>query len=278
MFSRMWNPFGLFGPKPPVVALVRLEGIIAARTGPFGGLNAAGVAPLLERAFGIKRVAAVLLAINSPGGSPVQSSLIAARIRELAEEKKVPVIAVCEDAAASGGYWIACAADEIVADPASIVGSIGVVSGGFGFPRALARLGIERRLRTAGHEKAMLDPFLPESEEDRARQRELLDTLHEEFRAWVRGRRAGKLTAPEDRLFTGRFWTGRQGLALGLVDALGTARGEARRRFGDKVKIVTVGPKRRRFPFSLMPGVGASMAEGVAQAMEERAAWARLGL
>jgi signal peptide peptidase SppA len=275
MFSFMWNPFGLFGPKPPVVALVRLEGIIAARTGPFGGLNAAGVAPLLERAFKIKGLKAVMLAINSPGGSPVQSSLIAARIRDLAEEKKVPVIAVCEDAAASGGYWIACAADEIVADPASIVGSIGVVSGGFGFPRALARLGIERRLRTAGHEKATLDPFLPESEEDNARQRELLDTLHEEFKAWVRGRRGSKLRAGEEKLFTGRYWTGRQGLELGLVDALGTARGEARRRFGEKVKVVTIGQKRRRWPLGLL---GASLAEGVVAAAEERTAWARLGL
>jgi len=275
MLCSMWNPFA---EKPPLVPVIRLEGVIAARSGPFsmGGLSAAGVAPLLERAFGMKRAAAVMLAINSPGGSPVQSSLIAARIRELAEEKKLPVIAVCEDAAASGGYWIACAADEIVADPASIVGSIGVVSGGFGFPEALARLGIERRLRTAGGEKSLLDPFSPERPEDLARQAELLEALHVEFKDWVRARRGDRFTSPEAELFTGRFWTGRQGLALGLVDRLGTLRGEARRRFGEKVRLVPLGARRRRFPFSLLAAealVGAAV-----RTAGERAMWARLGL
>lgn len=272
----MWNPFAA---KAPVVAVVRMEGVIAARpAGPFtAGLNAVGTAPLLDRAFGLKRVAGVMLAINSPGGSPVQSSLIAARVRELADEKKVPVVAVCEDAAASGGYWIACAADEIVADPASIVGSIGVISGGFGFQEAIARVGVERRLRTAGEEKSLLDPFSPETPEGRARQEELLSTLHEEFKGWVRSRRGPRFKAPEERLFTGRFWTGRQGLDLGLVDRLGTLRGEARRRWGEKVRLVPVGPRRRRFPF--VPALaGAALAEGVAGALEERAMWGRLGL
>lgn len=271
----MWNPFA---PRLPLVAVIRLEGIIATRSGPFGGLNAAGVNPLLERAFGLKRLAAVFLAINSPGGSPVQSSLIARRIRQLADEKKVPVIAVCEDAAASGGYWIACAADEIVADPASILGSIGVISSGFGFQDALGRLGIERRVRTAGSDKSTNDPFRPQRPEEAERLDTLLAALHVEFKDWVRARRAGRLKAEEEALFNGRFWIGRQALELGLCDALGDVRSEAKRRYGEKVRVIPVGARRRRFPFSLLPSVGAMVAAGVADAAEERAAWARLGL
>ncbi len=271
----MWYPFR---PRPPLVALVRLEGLIAARSGPFGGLNLAGVNPVLERAFGLKRLQAVFLAINSPGGSPVQSSLIARRIRQLAEEKNVPVVAVAEDAAASGGYWLACAADEIVADPASVLGSIGVISAGFGFQEAMGRLGIERRLRTAGSEKSLNDPFRPQAPQEEARLEELLTELHTEFKDWVRSRRGAKLKAPEEQLFTGRFWTGRKALEFGLCDRLGDARGEARRRFGDEVRVVTIGPKRRRFPLGLLGGASAAMASGIAQIAEERAAWGRLGL
>ncbi|WP_421991531.1 S49 family peptidase [Roseococcus sp.] len=271
----MWYPFR---PRPPLVALVRLDGLIAARTGPFGGLNAAGANPILERAFGLKRLQAVFLAINSPGGSPVQSSLIARRIRQLAEEKKVPVIAVAEDAAASGGYWIACAADEIIADPASILGSIGVISSGFGFQEAIGRLGIERRVRTAGSEKSTGDPFRPQSPEDEARMEELLTQLHAEFKNWVRARRGARLKAPEEELFTGRFWIGRRALELGLCDGLGDVTSEARRRFGEKVRIVAIGARRRRFPMSLLPGAGALLAAGALGVAEERSAWGRLGL
>jgi serine protease SohB len=270
----MWNPFRT---RPPVIPLVRLEGIIAARAGPFGGMNLAGVAPLLDRAFAFSRAPAVFLAINSPGGSPVQSALIANHIRRLADEKKKPVIAVCEDAAASGGYWIACAADEIIADPASILGSIGVVSSGFGFQEAIARLGVERRLRTAGTEKSLNDSFSPQRPQDTARLEALLDELHTEFKDWVRSRRGGKLLAPEAELFTGRFWAGRRALALGLCDGLGDAAGEVRRRYGEKARLVTFGPRKRRFPFSLLGG-GAALVDGLAQVAEERAAWARLGL
>ncbi len=269
--------FSLFD-RSPRVALLRLTGLIAARPDPLGGgLSAAGVGPLLDRAFAIKRLAGVMLVVNSPGGSPVQSSLIAQRIRRLAEEKKVPVIAVAEDAAASGGYWIACAADEIVADPASILGSIGVISGGFGFDQAIARLGVERRLRTAGSEKSFLDPFRPECAEDVARLEDLLGKLHEEFKAWVRARRGEKLAAPEEQLFTGRFWTGREAVALGLADALGDAEGEAKRRFGESAKIIRLGARRRPFPWRLIPGAREGV-EAIAAAAEERAAWARLGL
>ena len=264
--------------RAPRVAVIRLAGLIAARPDALGGgLNAAAIGPLLDRAFAIRRLAAVMLVVNSPGGSPVQSSLIAQRIRRLAEEKKVPAIAVVEDAAASGGYWIACAADEIVADPASILGSIGVISAGFGFDQAIARVGVERRLRTAGAEKSFLDPFRPERAQDVARLEELLGTLHGEFKAWVRARRGGRLKAPEDALFSGRFWTGREAVELGLADALGDVEGEARRRFGDKVSIIRLGQRRRPFPWRLIPGARDGV-EAVAAALEERAAWARLGL
>ena len=267
-----------FFDRAPRVALVRLAGLIAARPDPLsGGLNAAGIGPVLERAFSIRRLAAVMLVINSPGGSPVQSSLIAAQIRRLAEQKKVPTIAIAEDAAASGGYWIACAADEIVADPASILGSIGVISAGFGLDQAIGRLGIERRLHTAGREKSFLDPFRPERDQDVARLEDLLGRLHEEFRAWVRARRGDRLKAPDDQLFTGRFWTGREAVGLGLADALGDAEGEARRRFGEKVRILRVGQRRRPFPWRLIPGMREGV-EALAHAAEERAAWARLGL
>ncbi len=263
----------------PRVAVLRLSGLIAARAGALAGnaLSLQTVAPLLERAFAVKRLSAVFLVINSPGGSPVQSSLIAGRIRRLAEEKRVPVVACVEDAAASGGYWLACAADEILADPASILGSIGVIASGFGFAEALEKLGVERRVRTAGTEKSFWDPFRPEAPEDRERLEHLLSELHEEFRAWVRARRGAKFTAPEEAMFTGRFWTGRRAVELGLADRLGADPvAEAKRRFGETVQIIPVGARRtpfwRRF---LPPGFPV---EGAIWALEERAAWARLGL
>ncbi|MDB5375233.1 MAG: family peptidase [Belnapia sp.] len=267
-----WPPFR---PRHPRIALVRLQGTIAARPGLGGGISLATVAPMLDRAFGMKRVAAVFLAINSPGGSPVQSSLIAGRIRALAEEKKIPVIACVEDAAASGGYWIACAADEIVVDPASILGSIGVVAAGFGFTGAMERLGVERRMHTAGGEKSFLDPFGPEAPEDIARLDTLLEDLHGEFRNWVLSRRAAKLKAAPEALFTGRFWPGRKAVELGLADRLGDAAGEAKRRFGKHAKLVPIAGTKPSLLRRLLPGLGA---EAVMAALEERAAWGRLGL
>ena len=272
-------PIALFDSRPRVAQL-RLQGLIAARASPLmvGGLSLASVGPLLDRAFGLRRLAGVILAVNSPGGSAVQSSLIAGRIRRLAEEKRVPVIACVEDAAASGGYWIACAADEIVVDPASVVGSIGVISQGFGLQEVLARWGVERRLRTAGEEKSFLDPFRPQDPRDEARLAALLAELHEEFKAWVRARRGARLKAPEDTVFTGRFWTGRRAVELGLADALGSdPAAEAKRRFGERIRVVPVGARRRPFPFGMLPGTG-EIAEGVANAVAERAAWGRLGL
>lgn len=266
--------------RAPNVALLRLSGLIAAR-GAFApaGISAAGTAPLIDRAFALKRLAGVVLAINSPGGSPVQSSLVAQRIRRLADEKAVPVIACIEDAAASGGYWLACAADEIVVDAASVVGSIGVISSGFGLEEAAARLGIQRRLHTAGSQKSFLDPFRPEKPEDVERLHGLLGELHEVFRTWVRGRRAGRLKGSEAELFTGRFWTGQRAVELGLADRIGEISAEVKARFGEKARLVPIGPRRPPWPMRLLPGFGAAaLAEGALAAMEERAAWARLGL
>src|SRR5215475_15361440 len=189
--------------RGPAVPVVRLSGVIAASGGVLGsrGLSIETVAPLLARAFSLRGAKAVALAINSPGGSPVQSALIGQRIRLLAREKNLPVIAFVEDVAASGGYWLACAADEIIVDPSSIVGSIGVISAGFGFQDLIARIGIERRLHTSGERKSMLDPFRPEKPEDVERLHRLQAEIHDGFKEWVRERRAGKLKAEEPVLF-----------------------------------------------------------------------------
>ncbi|WP_237213405.1 S49 family peptidase [Falsiroseomonas oryziterrae] len=263
--------------RHPRVAVLRLSGLIAARSGGFApaGISAQGMAPLIERAFAIRRLAGVVLLINSPGGSPVQSSLVAQRIRRLADEKQVPVIACVEDAAASGGYWLACAADEIVVDAASVIGSIGVISAGFGLSETIARYGVQRRLHTAGTEKSFLDPFRPERPEDVARLNDLLAELHETFKAWVRTRRAGKLKADEAEVFTGRFWTGRQGVELGLADRLGEVSSEIKSRFGETAQQVVIGARRPPWFARLLPGFSA---EALMAAAEERAAWARLGL
>src|SRR5216684_4261333 len=204
MFNWITNRFR----RTPIVPVVRLSGVIVAG-GRFGarGLSLDAVSSLLSKAFGVKGAKAVALAINSPGGSPVQSALIATRIRLLATEKNIPVIAFVEDVAASGGYWLACAADEIVADPASIVGSIGVISAGFGFQDFLARYGVERRVHTSGERKAMLDPFRPENPEDIARLKGLQGEIHDGFKDWVRQRRGTKLKGDEAMLFSGEFWT-----------------------------------------------------------------------
>src|SRR5260221_970316 len=222
--------------RGPAVPVVRLSGVIAAG-GLLGarGLSIESVAPLLARAFSLPGAKAVALALNSPGGSPVQSALIAQRIRLLAAEKKLPVIAFVEDVAASGGYWLACAADEIIADGASIVGSIGVVSAGFGFRDLIAKLGIERRLHTSGENKSMLDPFSDEKPEDIERLKRLQAEIHDGFKDWVRERRGTKLRGGDSLLFTGEFWTARRGLEIRLVDRLGELRAVLQDRVVTKV-------------------------------------------
>src|SRR6185369_3620649 len=220
----------------PIVPVVRLTGAIGISSPLRPGMTMANVARSLERAFSMSNIKAVALAINSPGGSPVQSHLIFKRIRALADEKKVPVIAFVEDVAASGGYMIACAADEIIADLSSIVGSIGVVGGSFGFDKLIEKIGVERRLYTSGENKAMLDPFLPEKPEDVERLKALQREIHESFIALVKARRGSKLDSRETALFSGAYWTGQRGRELGLVDAIGDLRTTLRERYGDKVR------------------------------------------
>jgi len=273
-----------FRDPPPVVAVIPLAGIIG-RPGPIRrGLTLAGLAEVIERAFKFRRLKAVALAVNSPGGSPVQSSLIAKRIRDLASENDVPVYAFAEDVAASGGYWLALAADEIYADASSVIGSIGVVSGSFGFTQAIKRLGIERRLHTAGDRKAMLDPFRPEKASDVRHLESLQGDIHESFKAMVLERRGARLKARRKELFSGAFWTGRRALEMGLIDGLGDIRGVMRGKFGERVKLRRVtqaAPLWRRFGLSVAFGARpapADWAGATIAAVEERLIWNRFGL
>ncbi len=266
----------------PVVPVVRLSGPIGAVSPLRSGLSLASCADALERAFATSGAAAVALVINSPGGSAAQSHLIYRRVRALAVEKEVRVLAFVEDAAASGGYMIACAADEIWADPASLVGSIGVVSAGFGFDRLIERFGIERRVHTQGRSKAMLDPFRPEDPADVERLKGIQADVQALFAGLVRARRTRLAGDPED-LFSGAVWTGAQALSLGLVDGLGDLRSVMRERYGEKVVLRPVSTQRGGLLARLLrrgePGVAAeSLAEGAIGALEARAAWARLGL
>jgi signal peptide peptidase SppA len=215
-----------------VVPVVRLSGVIGAVTPLRPGMSLAGVARMLERAFAVKNAKAVALVINSPGGSPVQSRQIYLRIRQLAEEKKLPVLVFVEDVAASGGYMIACAGDEIFCDPSSILGSIGVVGGSFGFQELIKKIGVERRLYTAGAHKAMLDPFLPENPDDVSRLKALQREIHDIFIALVKGSRGARLKGADDVLFTGEYWAGDTSVSLGLADAIGDLRSTLRARYG----------------------------------------------
>jgi signal peptide peptidase SppA len=273
--------------RGPVVAVVKLHGVITPAPSPLGRgvINLAAVDTVLARAFGYDRLRAVALSINSPGGSATQSALVADRIRGLADHKSVPVLAFCEDVAASGGYWLACAADEIVAHPTSLVGSIGVVSQGFGLHGLLERFGIERRLYTAGANKARLDPFLPERADDVAWLHSMQTELHGMFREWVCTRRGEALAVAEQDLFTGEVWTGHRALELGLVDRLGTMRGELAKRYPD-VEIITVEARRPLLarlglrPAAIAPSGyrGPDSVLAVLEALEHRATWSRFGL
>ncbi|MCW5709614.1 S49 family peptidase [Shinella sp.] len=270
------------------IPVVRLHGAIMASGSQFRPpLNLATAAPALEKAFGYKQAPAVAISINSPGGSPVQSRLIFQRIRALAAEKNKRVLVFVEDVAASGGYMIALAGDEIFADPTSIVGSIGVVSGGFGFPEMLKKIGVERRVYTAGSNKAILDPFQPERENEIEYLKSLQLEIHQVFIDMVKERRGAKLTDDPD-LFSGLFWTGGRGLALGLVDGLADMRSELKRRYGEKTRLELVSAPKGLFGRKA-PGVGGpsgDMAERIGSAgvaavaglAEEKALWGRFGL
>ena len=271
-----------------VVPVVRLSGVIGAVTPLRPGMSLAGVARTLERAFEIKNAKAVALVINSPGGSPVQSRQIYVRIRQLAVEKKLPVLVFVEDVAASGGYMIACAGDEIFCDPSSIMGSIGVVGGAFGFQDLIKKIGVERRLYTAGAHKAMLDPFLPENPDDVARVKALQREIHAIFIALVKQSRGSRLKGADDVLFTGEYWAGETSVSLGLADAIGDLRSTLRARYGDKVLMPVIAPATGMLSSLLSrksTGAGAlTSIDGIAglpdeliSALETRAIWAKFG-
>jgi len=271
-----------------VVPVVRLSGVIGAVTPLRPGMSLAGVAKMLERAFGTKNAKAVALVINSPGGSPVQSRQIYLRIKQLAAEKKLPVLVFVEDVAASGGYMIACAGDEIFCDPSSILGSIGVVGGTFGFQELIRKIGVERRLYTAGAHKAMLDPFLPENPDDVARVKALQREIHAIFIALVKEGRGTRLKGSDDVLFTGEYWAGETSVSLGLADAIGDLRSTLRARFGEKVLMPVVAPATGMLSGLLgrkSAGAGAlgelqglaSLPDELISALETRAIWAKFG-
>jgi signal peptide peptidase SppA len=275
-----------FQKKGVVIPVVRLHGPIMSGGSRFRpALNLSSIAGQLEKAFGMKDSPAVALSINSPGGSPVQSRMIYDRIRALAEEKNKRVLVFVEDVAASGGYMIAIAGDEIIADATSIVGSIGVVSGGFGFPELLKKIGVERRVYTAGENKVILDPFQPEKESDIEYLKTLQLEIHEIFIDMVKARRSTVL-ADDPTLFSGLFWTGRKGLELGLVDRLGGLREEIKTRYGKDARLELIGAQKGLFG-RRAPGIGALAAPdqiavqavaGLAETLEEKALWGRYGL
>ena len=269
-----------------VVPVVRLSGLIGAVTPLRPGMSLAGIARTLERAFAVKNAKAVALVINSPGGSPVQSRQIYLRIRQLATEKKLPVLVFVEDVAASGGYMIACAGDEIFCDPSSILGSIGVVGGSFGLQELIKKVGVERRLYTAGKHKAMLDPFLPEDPEDVARVKALQREIHAIFIALVKQSRSTRLKATDDVLFTGEYWAGETSVSLGLADAIGDLRSTLRGRYGDKVSTPVIAPatgmlsgllgRRSAGTLASLEGVS-GLPDELISALESRAIWAKFG-
>jgi signal peptide peptidase SppA len=290
IFSEILSPLSYllparFRPGIPVVPVVRLTGVIGVMTPLRPGLMLSTVAKMLERAFSMRHARAVALVINSPGGSPAQSNMIFRRIRQLAAEKDVRVLAFIEDIGASGGYMLACAADEIICDTYSLVGSIGVIGGSFGFPKAMEKLGIERRLYTSGDRKAMLDPFLPEKPEDVKRLKAIQKEIHDQFIALVKERRGAKLKGAEKTLFSGEFWTAEKAIELGIADSIGDLRSVLRARYGDKVLTPIVMPERgllgRRTPgvnLSAALAKHPGLADDLISALETRALWSRYGL
>ncbi|MCV0395392.1 MAG: S49 family peptidase [Rhizobiaceae bacterium] len=273
-------------PQRVTIPVIRLHGAIMPGANQFRPtLSLATTAGVIEKAFSVKDAPAVAISINSPGGSPVQSRLIYKRIRDLAAEKEKTVLVFVEDVAASGGYLIALAGDEIIVDPSSVVGSIGVVSAGFGFQELIAKIGVERRVHTAGRNKAVLDPFQPEKKEDVERLKALQLDVHKTFIDLVRERRGARLANDED-LFTGLFWAGERGVELGLADMVGDMRSVLRDRYGDKMRMQLISQPRGlfgrlgRFSSRLTSpqSIASGFVHGLADAAEERALWARFGL
>lgn len=276
--------------RKPTVPVVRLTGVIGMATPLRPGLSLASVAGPLERAFKLSKLPSVAIIVNSPGGSPVQSNLIFKRIRQLADEHEKRVYVFCEDVAASGGYYIAVAGDEIYADASSIVGSIGVISAGFGFNRAIERLGIDRRVYTAGVNKGSLDMFQPENPDDIARLKALQRDVHDAFIGVVKERRAGKLSEHDSELFSGAFWSGPKAMEAGLIDGISDVRSKMRQLHGPDVVLRVVEERRggllaslRRLTPGMRHGLGEpsfplAMADDLVSALEARAIWSRFGL
>jgi len=277
MISQLLKLFGVNNiTKLALVFLVfSLSGIIAPNMGRRKGLNLYELDKVIEQAFSVKNLKAVVLQINSPGGSPVQSEMISKRIRDLSEDKNIPVLAFVEDVAASGGYWLACAADEIFASKASIIGSIGVVSSGFGFDKAIKKIGVDRRLYTSGENKAILDPFLPENKDDIKRLKDIQKELHNQFISFVKSRRGSKITNKNKDLFTGAFWSGEKSLELGLIDDYGEMKSVLKQRFGENVKIKEFAPKKKLFGFS---NLFSGAIEIFISKIEERISFKKFGL
>ena len=275
-----------FRKRRPVVAVLTLNGVIGQLGGLRRGLSIGSIEKRLESAFSVRRLVAVAVSINSPGGAPVQSDLIAKRLRDLATEKDIPVFAFIEDVAASGGYWLACAGDEIYACNSSIVGSIGVVSGGFGFTDLIGKLGIERRLYTSGEKKAMNDPFGPEKPSEVKHLKALQKDIHNDFISMVKINRGERLNGAHNKLFTGAYWTGRQALELGLIDGIGDIRNVMREKFGKNIRFKFFDENRswlqRRLSTQsrLISGNGNDLgfARDLVVAIEERFLWNRFGL
>lgn len=261
------------------VAVIRLSGVIAdSAQMKRAGISHHKFTKIIDRAFEVKNLKAVALVINSPGGAPAQCALISAQIRRLAQEKDMPVYAFVEDVAASGGYWLACAADHIYAQETSVVGSIGVISAGFGLEDFIKRYDIKRRIYTSGKDKSFLDPFRPEKSEDIARLRDLQEQMHDSFKNWVRERRAGKITAAESDVMEGAFWTGTDALEKGLIDGIGDAASVMTEKFGEDIKLVDLSPE-KGFLSGLIPlGASSEWAEAALETAETRAFWSRFGL
>ena len=271
--ERLWR-------RGPVVSVLRFEGVIMPRARR-NAISLASHAAAIERAFRVPGLVAVAIVVNSPGGAPVQSALLYRRIRQQADEKGVPVIAFAEDVAASGGYWLALAGDEIFGEETSLVGSIGVISGGFGLHELMNRLGVERRVYTAGTHKSLLDPFLPVNPEDVERLTVLQQDIHRSFKDHVRQRRAGKIDAADEGLFNGDVLTGHMAAERGLIDGIGELRALMRSRYGENVRLRAIAAERRRPIWGRLPFVArepADMIGDLSDWIEARVLWSRFGL
>ncbi len=266
-------------PKPKV-AVIRMAGVIADSSMiRRAGINHQKFSKLVEHAFEMMNVKALALVINSPGGSPAQCSLISSQIRALSEEKDIPVYAFVEDVAASGGYWLSCCGDKIYAQNSSIVGSIGVISAGFGLDEFIQKYEIKRRIHTSGKDKSFLDPFKPERAEDVARLKELQSAIHEDFKIWVKERRGEKLKGSDEDLMEGAFWTGADAKEKGLVDGIGDVTSVMKEKFGEEIKFVNLTPEKKWFSSLPLMGeeVRADLVYDALNIAEERAYWARFG-